>query len=214
MLTRIHVLAPHGADGPDEARQRVEAEVARLRELGASATGEAVDAEPFEAVTRELAREGYDEVIVCTRPPGLSRWLHLDLVGRIERHTDIPVRHLLTQQQASARAAFRAVRLSIFVGESVQASHGTLYSEIVRRARRAGLAGASVLRGVEGFGASNVIHTTRLLSMSEDLPMVVVIVDAPDRIEAFMPELDELVTEGLVVRDEVDVIKYEAHREA
>ena len=102
----------------------------------------------------------------------------------------------------------RAVRLSIFIGESDRWHHKPLYSEIVHRAHSAGLAGASVLRGIEGFGASNHIHSARLLSLSEDLPVVIVIVDAEDRIRAFLPELDELVAEGLVILDEVDVIRY------
>jgi PII-like signaling protein len=70
------------------------------------------------------------------------------------------------------------------------------------------MAGASVFRGVEGYGASNHIHTTRILSLSDDLPMAVVIVDQPDAIAAFLPELDGLVTEGLVVIEDVEVVKY------
>ncbi|WP_327048803.1 DUF190 domain-containing protein [Microbispora sp. NBC_01189] len=101
-----------------------------------------------------------------------------------------------------------AQRLTIFVGESDQYRHRPLYSEIVHRAHRSGLAGASVFRGIEGFGASSLIHTSRLLSLSEDLPVAVVVVDAPDRIAAFMTELDELVTEGLVIVDPVEVYRY------
>lgn len=99
-------------------------------------------------------------------------------------------------------------RLTIFIGETDQHHHKPLYTEIVHRAHRAGLAGATVLRGLEGYGASRHIHTTRILSLSEDLPVVVVVVDKPERIDAFLPELDELVTEGLVVREYVEIVKY------
>ena len=101
-----------------------------------------------------------------------------------------------------------AVRLTIFIGEDDRWHHKPLYHEIVHRAHAAGLAGASVLRGVEGYGASSRIHTTRLLSLSEDLPMAIVIVDREDRIRAFLPQLDELVGEGLVILDPVEVIRY------
>jgi PII-like signaling protein len=98
--------------------------------------------------------------------------------------------------------------LSIFIGENDQFERKPLYSEIVHRAQAAGLAGATVLRGFEGFGPSNLIHTSRILSLSADLPIVVVIVDTTERIEAFLPHVDELVTEGLVMREPVEIVKY------
>lgn len=101
-----------------------------------------------------------------------------------------------------------ARRLTIFLGESDTWHHRPLYAEIVRRAHAAGLAGASVFRGIEGYGASSHIHTSRLLSLSEDLPVAVVIVDGAERIRAFLPQLDELITEGLVILDDVEVITY------
>jgi hypothetical protein len=78
----------------------------------------------------------------------------------------------------------------------------------VHRAHAAGLAGASVFRGVEGYGASSLVHTSRLLSLNENLPIAVVIVDTPERIAAFLPQLDEIVTEGLVTVDQVEVVRY------
>jgi uncharacterized protein len=101
-----------------------------------------------------------------------------------------------------------AVRLTIFIGEDDTWHNKPLYHEIVHRAHVAGLAGASVLRGIEGYGASSRVHTTRLLSLSQDLPIAVVIVDAEDRVRAFLPHLDELVSEGLVILDPVEVIRY------
>jgi PII-like signaling protein len=104
------------------------------------------------------------------------------------------------------RLTGRALRLTVFVGENDTWHHKPLYSEIVHRAHAAGLAGASVFRGVEGFGASSLIHTSRLLSLSEDLPVAVVIVDTEPRVRAFLPQLDELVTEGLVTLDDCEVV--------
>jgi PII-like signaling protein len=101
-----------------------------------------------------------------------------------------------------------ALRLTVFVGESDTWRHRPLYTEIVHRAHAAGMAGATVLRGIEGYGASNLVHTTRLLSLSEDLPVMVIVVDEPGKIRDFLPQLDELVGEGLVVVDPVEVIRY------
>lgn len=101
-----------------------------------------------------------------------------------------------------------ALRLTIFVGEDDQWHHRPLYTEIVHRAHSAGLAGASVIRGIEGFGATSRIHTSRLLSLSEDLPVAIIIVDTEERVREFLPQLDELVAEGLVIIDEVEVIRY------
>jgi PII-like signaling protein len=101
-----------------------------------------------------------------------------------------------------------AYRLTIFIGESDQWHHKPLYAEIVHRAHAAGLAGASVLRGIEGYGASSRIHTSRILSLSDDLPLAIVIVDDEERIRAFLPALDEVVAEGLVILDPVEVYRY------
>ncbi|MFJ9588088.1 DUF190 domain-containing protein [Streptomyces acidicola] len=107
---------------------------------------------------------------------------------------------------SSTRLTGRALRLTVLVGEHDTWHHKPLYSEIVHRAHAAGMAGASVFRGIEGFGASSIVHTSRLLSLSEDLPVAVVVVDEEDRVRAFLPELDGLVTEGLVLLDECEVV--------
>jgi hypothetical protein len=106
------------------------------------------------------------------------------------------------------KLAGRQQRLTVYIGESDRHGHTPLATEIVQRAHAAGLAGASVFRGVEGYGASNHIHTTRILSLSDDLPIAIVIIDRPDADAAFLPQLDELVTEGLVVLDDVEVVRY------
>jgi PII-like signaling protein len=100
--------------------------------------------------------------------------------------------------------------LRIFVGESDTWHGRPLYEEIVRRARERGLAGATVLRGIEGFGAHSRIHTSRILRLSEDLPVVIEIVDEAERIEAVLPEFDELIREGLITLERVRVIAYRA----
>ncbi|WKX74216.1 DUF190 domain-containing protein [Streptomyces sp. XD-27] len=105
-----------------------------------------------------------------------------------------------------------ALRMTVFLGESDTWHHKPLYTEIVHRAHRAGLAGASVFHGVEGFGASSRVHTARLLSLSEDLPVAVVIVDSEERVRAFLPELDEVLGDGLVVLDPVEVLRH-PHRD-
>ena len=109
-----------------------------------------------------------------------------------------------------------ALRLSIFIGESDQASHShkPLYSQIVHLAHESGLAGASVFHGIEGFGKASLVHTTRLLSLASDLPVLIVIVDVEERIRAFLPKLDDLIEEGLVLIDEVHVVKYVARSNA
>ncbi len=96
----------------------------------------------------------------------------------------------------------------VYIGESDRWHGQPLYAAIVRRAREAGLAGATTLRGIEGYGAHSRLHTTRILRLSEDLPMVVELVDRADRIEAFLPVLGEMVSEGLVVLLDVEVVKY------
>ena len=98
--------------------------------------------------------------------------------------------------------------LRIFIGESDKHQGRPLYEMIVEEARRRGLAGATVLRGVMGFGANSRIHTTKILRLSEDLPMVIEIVDEVDKINAFLPDLNAMINEGLVTLERVQVVLY------
>ncbi|MEU6131466.1 DUF190 domain-containing protein [Saccharopolyspora sp. NPDC047091] len=107
-----------------------------------------------------------------------------------------------------------ALRMSIFLGADDRWHHKPLYHEIVKRARDAGLAGATVLRGVEGYGLSSRVHTTRLLDLAEDLPVLVVIVDSEQKVRDFLPQLDGLIGDGAVVLDEVETIVYRGSERA
>jgi len=98
--------------------------------------------------------------------------------------------------------------LRVFIGESDKLGHLPLYEAIVLKAREAGLAGATVLRGVMGFGRHSVMHTAKILRLSEDLPLVVEIVDSLEKIEAFLPTLDSMVRDGLVTLEQIRVINY------
>jgi uncharacterized protein len=98
--------------------------------------------------------------------------------------------------------------LRIFLGESDRWQHHSLADAIMERAREEGLAGATMFRGIEGFGASTHLHTTRILSLSDDLPVLIEIVDREDRIASFLPVIDEMVTEGLVTLENVQVCLY------
>jgi PII-like signaling protein len=101
-----------------------------------------------------------------------------------------------------------AFLLRVFIGESDKKDGKPLYEFIVRKARERGMAGATALRGFLGFGANSRIHTSKVLRISEDLPIVVEIVDSQDKIEAFLPELDQMIGEGLVTLEKVRVIVY------
>lgn len=105
-----------------------------------------------------------------------------------------------------------AFLLRIFIGESDKRDGRSLHEVIVETARRRGLAGATVLRGFLGFGANSRIHTSKILRLSEDLPVVVEIVDAEEKIEAFLPELDAMILEGMVTLEKVRVIAYRHNR--
>jgi uncharacterized protein len=98
--------------------------------------------------------------------------------------------------------------LRIFMGESDHYHGRPLYESIVLEARKRGMAGATVLRGIMGFGAHSRMHTAKILRLSEDLPIVVEIVDNPERIAAFLPELDHMIQEGLITLERARVIAY------
>jgi uncharacterized protein len=126
-------------------------------------------------------------------------------------------RNILSTVASSAAAGVRTMKmpedgvlLRIFIGESDKDPSGgrPLYEAIVRRAREAQLAGATVLRGPMGFGRHSRVHTAKLLELSTDLPIVIEIVDAESKVDAFLPAVDELVTEGLVTLEAVRILRY------
>ncbi|PWB81822.1 MAG: hypothetical protein C3F11_14075 [Methylocystaceae bacterium] len=101
-----------------------------------------------------------------------------------------------------------AVLLRIFVGEDAKFDHRPLYEAIVLKAREVHLAGATVLRGPMGFGHSSRLHTTKILRLSEDLPVVIEIVDSQDKIDAFLPVLEKMMGGGLVTLEKAQVLQY------
>ena len=105
-----------------------------------------------------------------------------------------------------------ALLLRIFMGESDHWRGKPLHLALIEAARKQGLAGATVLRGIEGYGANSVIHTSRLLEFSSDLPMVVEIVDIEDKVNSFLPVVDEMVSEGMATVERVRVLFYRHQR--
>ena len=101
-----------------------------------------------------------------------------------------------------------AVLLRIFVGEDDKVDGKPAYEAIVLKAREAGLAGATVLRGPLGFGHSSHLHTAKILRLSEDLPIIIEIVDAQEKIDAFLPDLESIMGSGLVTLEKVTVLRY------
>jgi len=137
--------------------------------------------------------------------------------GPRESVPPLTARQIVATAATTAAAGVRTMKspengvlLRIFIGESDK-EPGTdrpLYEAIVRRAREVQLAGATVLRGPMGFGRHSLVHTAKLLELSTDLPIVIEIVDAEDRVDAFLPIVDELVTEGLVTLEAVRIVRY------
>jgi PII-like signaling protein len=101
-----------------------------------------------------------------------------------------------------------ATLVRVFIGESDQWHHRSLALALIERLRKEGYSGATVLRGVAGFGARSVLHTSQLLRLSEDLPVLIEMVEANERVEALLAILDEMVPEGLVTLEKVRVVKY------
>jgi len=101
-----------------------------------------------------------------------------------------------------------AVLLRIFIGEADKSGGTPLYEAIVLKARELHLAGATVLRGPMGYGHSSRLHTAKILRLSEDLPLVIEIVDAEDKVQAFLPVLDSMIGSGLVTMEKVKVLRY------
>ena len=137
--------------------------------------------------------------------------------GARESSGPLSGRNIIGTVRTSAAAGVRTMKepengvlLRIFIGESDKepGRDRPLYEAIVRRAREAHLAGATVLRGPMGFGRHSRVHTAKLLELSTDLPVVIEIVDAEDKVEAFLPTVDELVSEGLVTLEAVRIVRY------
>jgi PII-like signaling protein len=107
-----------------------------------------------------------------------------------------------------------AMLLRIFLGESDRHEHRPLYEAIVLKAREQHLAGATVLRGPMGFGPSSRLHTAKILRLSEDLPVVIEIVDAEEKINGFLPVLESMMTSGLVTLERVQVLRFGEDKES
>jgi hypothetical protein len=136
-----------------------------------------------------------------------------------QRGRGVPEADVIRSQEDSAawevktmKLPEKGVLLRIFMGESDRdpGSGRPLYEAIVRRARESHLAGATVLRGPLGYGRNSIVHSAKLLELSTDLPIVIEIVDAEEKITAFLPIVDELVTEGMVTLEAVRILKYAA----
>lgn len=101
-----------------------------------------------------------------------------------------------------------ATLVRVFIGEGDQWRHRSLALALIERLRKEKYSGATVLRGIAGFGARSVLHTTQFLRLSEDLPLLIEMVEADDRVEPLLAILDEMIPEGLVTMEKVRVVKY------
>lgn len=100
------------------------------------------------------------------------------------------------------------VLMRIFIGESDKHGHIPLYEALVTLLRKEGFAGATVLRGIAGFGAHSVYHTDKLLQLSQDLPIIVEVIEIQDKIDAVMPKIDEMMNGGMITLEKATVIRY------
>jgi len=118
----------------------------------------------------------------------------------------------LTDKEVAVKLEGSGMLLRVFIGEADRCRQRPLYESIVRSAREQGMAGCTVLRGIEGFGARSVIHTAKILRLSEDLPLVIEIVDTEEKIRAFLPEVDALFERsgcgGLITLEKATVLRY------
>jgi PII-like signaling protein len=112
-----------------------------------------------------------------------------------------------------ARFSGEKVLMRIFLGESDQVGHRPLYEVLVELFKKEGFAGATVLRGVAGFGAHSVFHTDKLLRLSSDLPIVIEVVESQEKIDAVMPRIDEVMTGGMITLEKATVIRYTHQKE-
>lgn len=112
------------------------------------------------------------------------------------------------------KAESEAQLLRIFIGESDRHHGRPVYEAIVEEARRRGMAGATVLRGIMGFGATSRIHTSKILRLSEDLPIVVELADKPETINDFLPFLEEIMQGGLITLEKARIIAYQPKNES
>lgn len=134
--------------------------------------------------------------------------VHAVNVPPAEARTEGEVRGRRGLSELNMTTPMQGTLLRIFVGESDRWQHAPLYEAIVQKARQMHLAGATVLKGVMGFGAHSRLHTTKVLRLSEDMPMVIEIVDERAKIDAFLPVLQQMVREGLVTLEDVQVLMY------
>ncbi len=122
--------------------------------------------------------------------------------------TMVPVHEFASSGEKRMVLPERGKLLRIFIGENDRFRGKPLFEWIVQRAREEGLAGATVLRGIEGFGAHSRLHTAKVLRLSSDLPIVIEIVDTEEKIEAFLPQIDEAIEEGLATLENVEIRFY------